>query len=519
LGAATALSLVASLAALFGHATRFCELPLRDKLSFVPDDAFYYMKLGSEFAGTRRWSFDGGRTTTTGFHLFFGYESALVEALVGSRTPRAIDLRLVLHAILGAASTAAAIVVLARLGRRVFPRGAPAAILAVACGGGAFLLPLQAMEWPYAVLAGALAVNAVGGRRVGWMVAAMVFGCACRADFAIFGACLALALWSVDWPLRGGWTRPRVFACLAGTALGVAVTSAHDWAVDGHLVQSSARMKAYWGSVSGYDLAYGLEPVSYAFSPAFLFTHVLDWGPRTLFALALGAAACAWVLRGRLRATTPEAQVLSRFAPLAIAAYAIAYGWLGAAAMCWYSASFFAAAFTGVATLADAAPEGPRRAAVAVASVLAVLAAWNARLPTWNAGGFLAATDALRADASIRVAASWNAGTLGFLGGDKVVNVDGLVNDDVYPYVVRGRLHCYLVHERIPFVVDRVDWPSPSRGAKLGYDARLLAAMSPYDLGPGGLGAWRVDLTGLARDPACAEDLRSAAARVARPYP
>src|SRR5260370_6540888 len=42
-------------------------------LGFIPDDAFYELQLARHFIRTGVWSFDGGHTTTTGFHLLNVY--------------------------------------------------------------------------------------------------------------------------------------------------------------------------------------------------------------------------------------------------------------------------------------------------------------------------------------------------------------------------------------------------------------------------------------------------------------
>ena len=59
------------------HAIRFLRLPLDAKVTFVPDDGFYYLGLGRHFATSRVWTWDGGVSRATGFHLLHGYVCAL----------------------------------------------------------------------------------------------------------------------------------------------------------------------------------------------------------------------------------------------------------------------------------------------------------------------------------------------------------------------------------------------------------------------------------------------------------
>jgi hypothetical protein len=511
-------ALAAPFVALPVFVARFVRLPVASKMSFVPDDAFYYMQLGSEFQRSGRWSFDRGRSLTSGFHPLFGYVSALVERCLVERSDAALDTRLTLHALLATAATLAGLAVLALTAHRVFPRGLLVALLFVGCAGGMFLLPFQAMEWPYAVLGGALLVRAIAARHPGWIAVAIVFGCTCRTDFVVAGACLALAILSTDPRLRDLPTRRRLVAAVAGSILGALVTAVHAWTASGHLVQSSARMKAHWGAVVGYQPLYGLEPASYAFSPAFLFTRVLDFGPVTLVPLAIGLGVLAWSARKAVARRGPAAVVLFRWAALTAMAYPVVYGTIGTAAQCWYSAHFVAALFVLVAAVVDASSDRVRSIAIATGVLLAAVNAWDAMRPPWNAPDAIALARSLGENGTIRVAAAWNAGTRNFLGGEKLVNIDGLVNDDVYPYVVRDRLHCYLVHEHIPFVVDDAAWLTPLRARYLGFaNGKLRHALTRTEASRGTLTVWSVDLEELARDPACAEDLRPPRAREARP--
>jgi hypothetical protein len=314
--------------------------------------------------------------------------------------------------------------------------------------------------------------------------------------------------------------RARLAASIAGEALGAIVNALHALYASGHLIQSSARMKAHWGAVVGYQPLYGLEPASYALSPGFLLTRVLDFGPVTLVPLALGVGALAWSARKDAQRRGGQSVVTFRWAALVAATYPLVYGTIGTAAQCWYSAHFVAAFFLLVAAIAQASTPRVRQILIVSGALLAAANAWDARRPPWNAPNALAIARSLEDKPAIQLAASWNAGTRGFLGGEKLVNIDGLVNDDVYPYVVRGLLHCYLVHEDIPFIVDDEAWLTPLRARYLGFSSGLLRqAMKPTGGTSGSFTVWSVDLAGLARDPACSEDLRSPRARGARPAP
>jgi hypothetical protein len=50
--------------------------------------------------------------------------------------------------------------------------------------------------------------------------------------------------------------------------------------------------------------------------------------------------------------------------------------------------------------------------------------------------------------------ASWNAGIIGYYQGGTVVNIDGLVNDDIYAYAVSNELPLYLRKKGVKYIID-----------------------------------------------------------------
>ncbi|MFO0741267.1 MAG: hypothetical protein U0270_35555 [Labilithrix sp.] len=506
----------AILAALVAHVGRFLALPYGEKLSFVPDDAFYYFQLGREHARNGVWSFDGGQTRTSGFHLLHAWFATLLERVGGSD-----GLRLSLYVVVGAIATAAALVVCDRVASRLFPGGRVAALLFAAAAGGTFILPLQAMEWPLAVLAFALAAYGLATERPALFAGAMLVGPACRSDFVLVAGSLFLAALlrprEIDARLRR-----RLALGFGGSALGALAVALHTYAISGSFLQTSARTKAFWGTVSGYQPLYGLEPSSYAFGPSLLLTRTFDFGPALLLVPIGGLGLAALWLRRELAAEPPLARLVTRWSGLVIVLLPLAYGRIGTAALCWYSAFFVVPFFVVSAALANALlrRRPSWQTALLVAGVLtAAVNAFDARRPIWPAGTLGDDLRKMAVDPTVTRSASWNAGRIGYLGGQRTINIDGLVNDDVYPYLVADRAHCYLVHERVPLVVDQLLWLDQHPRMLGASNGRLRAAMRRRVIEGTNLEAYDVDLPSLAADPACAEDLRSARARAARPYP
>src|SRR5208337_5574238 len=57
-------------------------IPHKELVCFIADDAFYELQIARHFLATGRWSFDGGFTTTTGFHLLNVYLMSLIPPLL-----------------------------------------------------------------------------------------------------------------------------------------------------------------------------------------------------------------------------------------------------------------------------------------------------------------------------------------------------------------------------------------------------------------------------------------------------
>ena len=66
--------------------------------------------------------------------------------------------------------------------------------------------------------------------------------------------------------------------------------------------------------------------------------------------------------------------------------------------------------------------------------------------------------------------ASWNAGIIGYYQGGQVINIDGLVNESIYPYAVGNELPVYLKQENILYVIDFQTMLIPVYRKRGGYD-------------------------------------------------
>lgn len=450
----------------------------------IPDDAFYYFVLAKNFVAQGTWTFDGAHAAT-GFHLLFGY---LLAGLYAVAPGIGFVPLYVLVCLMNAVMMAGAVHLLATVCREEFGDRGGLGILLVALSAGGLHLVAFPMESGLVVFLAALGVSiasramrgheGLGVERLGVerlgaaALATGVAGVLARSDYVVLPFALAGGL-----VLHLAWHRRRparshaalAWLCL-GALVGLGLVTLHTYAFTGGLVQRSASVKHFWASVSGYTALPGIARVVELFQPYAL--------PRTLVPIAL-AAALAWIAwRRRLGPLLDNPLVLGALA--AIAGYA-AVCTLNGAVQYWYAATFFAAVAVLAAALVTELPIRGRVVPLALVALYAASAGLRFANPPWPwQVATMQAGTLLRDDPTVGPVGAWNAGIVAYFAGRPVVNLDGLVNDDVYPAIVSGRLAAYLGANKIAYLVDFPSMLSPAGGARGGYaDGTLVRCARP----------------------------------------
>lgn len=420
-------------------------------VAVMPDDAFYYFVLGKNFAALGHWTFDG-IAPTTGFHLAWGY---LIAALYAAWP--AIDFwpLWIITAIIGITCLALSALLLERLLRKTCGSSAGIAVALVVLGGVLLRVPFMGMESPLLILAAALSAFVVFNG--GGCASAAILGFAgmmARSDFGLLPLCLLTVTASQGLSSSNPAARSqclRAAMLFAGAIAGLAAVTAHSWWISGTLVQNSALMKAHWSSFSGADPVKALSIAA----NVLCYNIVLPLPVMGLFVLLPLAALSFWAVRRH-----GHDWVMPAAGALSSAGYAALYSLAPQAIQPWYSASF-AIPITlliapGIAYLAR--PEAaPTRKAVCTGFAAAIAAGGilGAQLPLWpyqvtlrDAGRFLARHPELGP------VGAFNGGLISYFSNRSLVNLDGLVNDDIYPYAKAGALADYVRARKMAFILD-----------------------------------------------------------------
>jgi hypothetical protein len=340
---------------------------------------------------------------------------------------------------------------------------------------------VSGVEWALALLFGCLYCSFFYEATDRWRGAANLFAAGllwslARTDSGLFPFALFLAtlIVSIPRPGREKAALARSFSGLAGSIVGLGLVFLHNYLFTDHVIQSSARMKYYWsqfgGSSLGMTLTLPLRTIGFDFyfqSPNGLLSGAPFLYLYLLLALLILQKRTSPGQRLALQTDFQTFKKLALFvaALICVTGYTFIYRYDGVIQN-WYTANIILPVFIlGVGVLSYAQSlnrdkigwlTGAFSAVTLITFFLNVYwtyplqvhAPWPHQQVTLAAGTYLSQHPL---DGKV---AAWNAGVLGYYQGGTLVNIDGLVNNDIYSYAVNNRLPAYLEKAGIRYIVD-----------------------------------------------------------------
>jgi hypothetical protein len=466
---------VALLGILLAKAVLVWYMGLPDMLGFIPDDAFYYLKLAQNFLTLGVWTFDGIEPAS-GFHLFHAYVLlALLGAIPSAEFTTLFAVLATIHAILICLS----MVITVNGVRKSFP-SVPALVPALP-----FFLPLglaqgvTLMETPYVLLFGALALRCVLDEsflkdRPTVLIAIGLTGSLCRTDFGgLLAAPILICLFCSG--KFDNCSRRRIAQLTLGALIGIGVVYLHHFQLLGSFGQYSAKVKFFWSALLGHS-----------YFPALgLFWETLGVSipkvPQQLFLLGGLILVARFVfskIDGKQLYSTKFAILVSTGG---IVFYIFFYSFNSQAIQIWYASYFillspylFSLVTTFLVKNSPIADSAWRQYGILLVAVLWIsFANRSLLLPQWpHATTMFAAAKLVAEKNDVPRVGSWNAGIIGYFSGKIVTNLDGLVNDNAAKATLKGDLMSYLSRNHIEWVLDFDQViNSPSSQAKSGFKA------------------------------------------------
>ncbi len=456
---------------------RIALAPLSTIVQYVPDDAFYYLEISRNLGLLGKPSFDGGQTLTTGFHPLWAWISECVGSLNDYHRMGMLRAMIVISGVVSLAVAAAAGHIAWRKATTMLP------VVSLLLTSFSYLNNSgAATEWCLVTLISAAALwllLRLANRMTAWSAASLAMlgalGSLARTDFGGQGLgylAAALLVWMI---LRERRYVLPALTLLVGGCAGLAMAMWYDHSTSGSWLKGSAHMKELWGA------AWGISPLPFflVLARTVLYLpglhrslvanlahtmpgHRSEW-PHVVELLAVTGLivvvlTCWPLIRETLGAERSMSDTRGFFigasSVLIFLLYAVVYSLNSIGMQAWYTANLTIAVGALLSLgMSLALNAGWARTACAAAAVVTIanLALFMASKPfAYDQAGILGqAQQAKEAFGAASLGVS-DAGIFNFVYGGRVINLDGLANDEIVRYAP-GRLPCYLADKHIAY--------------------------------------------------------------------
>ena len=444
---------------------------------YIPDDAYYYLNLARNFTHFHTWTFDSGISKTTGFHLLYAYILAFFYEVFQPTTGTFVVIALVV------CSVTTIVVSLYAIWLGIKNKdGYFLLSLAIVISSFNFVSnSISGVEWPFVVLIAALfcgtLYNGLANKHLGTTLFVLgLLGSLARSDFVLLPASFFVATVCIWVYKKDKALLFKAFMGVIGAVGGIIVLLFHNYWFTGSWMQSSAIIKLHWAK---YLSVSWLQTLSTALTLVGGSKHGLSL---TLLLVSFLPLTCIILLHitsrivNRRHNVNPDRVVVlaspSRGTIFVLAAIFIWCGYLilyqfNADVQWWYTANFVVPTCILITGLGHYLEEKVTKTP-AIAFLLLALPAfliYQTNIQALYPIGFskslwphqqanLAAGKYLYEHPVKGNIAAWNAGIIGYYQGGNVINIDGLVNNDVYPYIVSNSLPTYIYAKNVTYIID-----------------------------------------------------------------
>lgn len=480
------------------------------QVQFVPDDTYYYLQLAKNFSRLGYWTFDSGISRTSGFHPLLAYYLATIYRIFQPNTETfvsyAISVSVFFTSVTGGF-----------LWWNGFVNKQKYFLMFISLMIGAqsvFFNSVSGIEWSLVIaLTSAYCLifyssTVENTKKTMWIFMFGLLLSLARSDAGLLPFLILIIAYTLD--------KSKVFVRTAlwgfmGVSTGLFFALYNSYFFTGKWIQTSARVKAFWVQYQEISPEKGLQLILRAFgldvfveNSSILFYVV----PTIFIVIWTGLAAFFFISARNQRGTNKshlEIQMVILFVAslFSLGGYILFYTRNGDVQL-WYTANITVALFIlSLGTISYLGTvvgkmENLLNLFLTISILFTVIsnyysvyplglyAPWKHQQATLRAGKYL---EIYPVDGKI---GSWNAGVIGYYQGGNVINLDGLVNDDVYPYIVKNELSLYLRENDIAYIVDFQTMFSDDYSQRGGYDGvKLLEDLEPiYQFDDGEFWYW-----------------------------
>ena len=465
--------------------------PLEEFIKVVPDDSFYYLKLSCNFINKNTWTFDG-LNNTSGFHLIYGYLLVFLNKFIGCQNWRITYL---LISLISCFLISLSCYLTSNLIRKKV--GYKYAILssAIFFSRDVILQSTAGMESGFVIFISSLLFyiffkneNISSFKKEKsflnnkkhflsfklFLLGIFIIGI--RTDFLF----LSLIFYSSKYLRK----KLKLFfkyknyepgiaeetydlkSLFFGTIVGYSLVSLHNYFFTKSFLQNSASIKFYWSSKIGHiqepifrliggNLPSPISLFNFKYQSYFVFALIF-----LIFAILIFK-----IIKGKkpkiIKYYFDNENLLNQTVVLSLVGYGIFYSFNSAGIQTWYISQFLTPLVIFTCYFLNFIENNLNLlkfsyfiSLVVIINIFSgVYFSFNYR-PYANQTEMLAAGKFLKNNFKNSTIGSWNSGIIGFFSERDIVNIDGLVNNAVAPYIKNDDLISYLNKVKMDYVID-----------------------------------------------------------------
>lgn len=446
-------------------------------IGIIPDDAFYYIQLAKHRINDGFWTFDG-TTKATGFHLLYGYILTTIIYIFPFLNWR--ELYLVIGILSSISISMAALICSITVGKLYTEKVIP--LIVIPFLSLPILLQSTSMmeSWLVIILAATafylLTKNDESSNKVLIIKLFIIglLGSIARTDFGLLPGVLFIVAFIIS-NFRTNQIVMRAFSLLMGTACGLAASLIHNKIVSESFTQASANVKYLWSSIDGHSSLPVISMVSNMLVPVSVGKYSYIIIPMTILLLIIYTGYKAIKTKKFIH---NETKIIIYFsATFTIIGYIFFYRLNSVALQNWYSANFLIPISIITASIYYYLPKYKILKTLNIIAIIFILIAIYRikHVPYPHQYGMMQAGQFLKEQSVNETYASWNAGIISFFSEKPLINIDGLTNDEILPYIKTNKLFDYIRLKKITYLIDYEEMIRNEKLRKRGgyYDIRM----------------------------------------------
>jgi hypothetical protein len=463
-------------AVLLARVTFFYFSPDERLIGIVPDDAFYYIQLAKHRIQDGFWTFDGS-SPATGFHILYGYLLVVIFCIFPGIDWRELYL---IIGILATVSLAFSCFYCCELIGELFDKKLKLLAIIPFLSTPLLLQSTAMMESWLVVFFSTLSLYTVThdlnhhnneSKKYIKLFLIGALGSLSRSDYGLIAGVIFATSLLVPGASQNVLIR-RASVLLVGAVFGLGIVLLHTYFISGSYTQASAIIKLHWSAVNGHNIAPGIALLVSTFTPGL----ERFGGTVILLVLAISLGFMFYSLSEAFRvesgAATSTRLVIFLSCSLTLFGYILFYRQNSGALQLWYSSNFAAPVAICIGATFYYSLHRMKLFFVLTTSFLFISIAILkiSFIPYPNQPGMLKAGLFLKSQETEANYGSWNAGIISYFSGKRVINLDGLTNDEVIPYVKNNKLFDYLYYKNIEFLIDFEEMFNKYFRTRGGYD-------------------------------------------------